>query len=93
MRILFTGYAPVHFLCFRPIYDHLVTLPGVKVQLSGGTRTKHAGAPGGYVYDHDAMYRSFGFLEGVVRPVGRLAKRDYDVMFSANTRRIEPRAG
>ena len=24
MRILFTGYAPVHFLCFRPLYERLI---------------------------------------------------------------------
>lgn len=91
MRVLFTGYAPVHFLCFRPIYDHLTTVPGVRVDLSGGTRSKCAQAPGGYVYDDAAMFGSFGLPEGAVRPVGSLAKRDYDLMFSANTRRIEPR--
>ncbi len=91
MRILFTGYAPVHFLCFRPIYDHLATLPDVQIHLSGGTRTKCASAPGGYLYDHEAMYGSFGLPEDVVRAAGSLAKRDYDIMFSANTRRIEPR--
>lgn len=37
------------------------------------------------------MYRHFDLPEGAVLPVGSLAKADYDVMFSANTRRIEPR--
>ncbi len=91
MRILFTGYAPVHFLCFKPLYDHLVRVPGVEVQLSGGTRTKSAQAPGGYLYDHEQMYRHFEFPDDTVRSVGSLAKADFDVLFSANTRRIEPR--
>lgn len=91
MRILFTGYAPVHFLCFRPLYESLLRHRGVEVQLSGGMRSKSPHAPGGYLYDNEAMYRHFNLPEWAVLPVGRLAKADYDVMFSANTRRIEPR--
>ena len=94
MRVLFTGYAPVHFLCFKPLYDHLSGLAGVEVELSGGTRSKSEHALGGYLYDHQHMYRHFDLPEGAVAPVGHLARRQYDVMFSANTRRIEPgRAG
>lgn len=91
MRALFTGYAPVHFLCFKPMYDHLSSRPGVEVELSGGSRSKSEHAVGGYVYDHQAMYGRFLLPDGTVTPVDSLATRDYDVMFSANTRRIEPR--
>jgi hypothetical protein len=81
----------VHFLCFKPLYDRLVQIPGVEVQLSGGVRSKSPYAVGGYLYDPDLMYRHFDFPEGTVLPVGDLAKQDYDVLFCANTRRIEPR--
>lgn len=91
MRVLFSGYAPVHFLCFKPLYDELRRTPDVQVTLSGGTRTKSPYAPGGYLFDHEAMYRQFDLPDGAVRAVGSLAKRDFDVMFAANTRRIEPR--
>jgi len=91
MRILFSGYAPVHFLCFKPLYDELTATPGVKVHLSGGTRTKSPHAPGGYLFDHESMYRQFDLPEDAVRSVGSLAKADYDVLFAANTRRLEPR--
>jgi hypothetical protein len=91
VRILFTGYAPVHFLCFKPLYDRLVRMPGVKVQLSGGMRSKSPHAPGGYLFDEQTMYQHFDLPEGTVLPVGSLARKDYDVLFSANTRRIEPR--
>ncbi len=91
MRILFTGYAPVHFLCFKPLYDRLREITGTEIDLSGGMRTKSSHAPGGYLYDHESMYRHFDLPEGAVRSVGSLAKADYDVMFAANTRRIEPR--
>jgi hypothetical protein len=91
VRILFTGYAPVHFLCFKPLYDRLHDVPGTEVELSGGIRTKSPYALGGYLYDHETMYRHFDLPEGAVRSVGSLAKADYDVLFAANTRRIEPR--
>jgi hypothetical protein len=91
MRILFTGYAPVHFLCFKPLYDQITAIPGIEVQLSGGTRSKSLNALGGYLYDHETMYRQFELPDGSVVPVASLAKADYDVIFSANTRRIEPR--
>jgi len=91
VKILFTGYAPVHFLCFKPLYDQLVRVPGVEVQLSGGTRSKSPYAPGGYLFDHETMYQHFDLPADTVVPVGSLATADYDVLFSANTRRIEPR--
>ena len=91
MRILFSGYAPVHFLCFKPLYDRLRQIPGIEVELSGGVRSKSPHAPGGYLYDHEQMYRFFDLPGGAVRSVGSLVKADYDVMFAANTRRIEPR--
>ncbi|MEP6666528.1 MAG: CDP-glycerol glycerophosphotransferase family protein [Nocardioidaceae bacterium] len=92
MKILFSGYAPVHFLCFRPLYDALRNWPDVQVDLSGGSRSKSPYAPGGYLFDHETMYSHFDLPEDAVRPVGSLAKADYDVMFAANTRRIEPRS-
>ena len=91
MRILFSGYAPVHFLCFKPLYDRLREIPGTEVELSGGMRTKSPHAPGGYLYDHESMYRHFDLPEDALRSVGSLARADYDLLFAANTRRIEPR--
>ncbi len=91
MRVLFTGYAPVHFLCFKPLYHQLAGRPDVEIHVSGGTRTKSDQAPGGYLYDARAMYRHFAFPWGTVIPVAALASREYDVMFSANSRRIEPK--
>lgn len=92
MRILFTGYAPVHFLCFKPIYERLVSRPDIEIVLSGGIRSKSPHAPGGYLFDHEAMYSRFPELpQDAINSVGSLAKQDFDVLFSANTRRIEPR--
>ena len=30
-RILFAGYAPVHFVCFLPVYRRLVEDPAVEI--------------------------------------------------------------
>ena len=35
-RTLFAGYAPVHFLCFFPVYKRLVADPRLEIYLSGG---------------------------------------------------------
>ena len=38
-RILFAGYAKVHFVCFLPVYRELAKQPDVELFLSGGHRT------------------------------------------------------
>ena len=53
ISVLFTGYAPVHFVCFRPIYERLVQLPGFRVFLSGGLRAK---TDSGYLFDERGLY-------------------------------------
>jgi CDP-glycerol:poly(glycerophosphate) glycerophosphotransferase len=35
-RVLFTGYAHAHFLCFRPLYEQLAARRGIEVFVSGG---------------------------------------------------------
>ena len=37
-RLVFAGYAPVHFLCFLPMYRRLAADSRVEVFLSGGFR-------------------------------------------------------
>ena len=88
-RILFTGYAPVHFLCFQPIYDHLRRRSDFEVHLSGGIRSK--ASSGGFSYDGEAMYGTFDIEPGAVKPVETIAQEEYDLLFSANTKMILPR--
>jgi CDP-glycerol:poly(glycerophosphate) glycerophosphotransferase len=90
MRILFTGYAPVHFVCFKPIYEALAGRPDVDVRVSGGLRTKRP--EGGYDYDADAMYARFGLAPGSVLTVEEIRELDIDLLMCANTNRIEPRS-
>jgi hypothetical protein len=86
--VVFTGYAPVHFLCFRPVYERLARRPDVELWVSGGLR---AGTEGGFAYDGPGLYRRFGVPEERILPVEALARRRFDVVFAANRRVIVPR--
>jgi len=87
-RILFTGYAPVHFYCFQPLYERL-TAAGMSVSVSGGLRTK---ANGTTHYDEAALYGPLGLPAGAVLPVEELGEHDFDLVFAANTKMILPRS-
>lgn len=83
--VLFTGYAPVHFLCFRPVYERLRGLAGVEVFFSGGLRTV---TDTGFEYDGAALYRQFNIPADHILAVEDLGQRYFDVLFSANKRII-----
>jgi CDP-glycerol glycerophosphotransferase (TagB/SpsB family) len=87
--VLFTGYAPVHFACFRPLYERLRALPGVQVTLSGGLRSK---TETGWAYDAPAMYRPFGLPASEITPVEAVHGREFEVEFSGNTKSVVPTA-
>lgn len=89
-RVLFTGYAPVHFVCFKPLFDALVHEPGVEVLVSGGLRSRDAD----HVRHHDtrAMYDAFSLPGDTVVDVADLAELDVDVLVCTNTKPIMPRS-
>lgn len=87
ITVLFTGYAPVHFLCFQPIYKKLVQLPGVEVYVSGGVRTQ---TQQGFIHDGGAMYDPFHIPPDHILSVDEIQTRHFDVLFSANKRIIAP---
>jgi hypothetical protein len=89
-RILFTGYAQVHFVCFQPLFDAFRTEAGVEVLVSGGLRrTDDAG-----LREHDtaAMYAPFALPPESIIPAEELAELDVDLLFCANTKAIAPRS-
>jgi hypothetical protein len=87
--ILFTGYAPVHYACFRPLHAGLDQLDAAEVFVSGGLRSRDAA--GEWVYDTDAMYGPFGLPPTSVLTVEEIRERDFDVLLCANTKKIAPR--
>ena len=87
--VLFTGYAPVHFVCFQPLYEKLVRSSEFEVFVSGGLRSE---TEGGRRHDALAMYGQFGLPADRVLTVEQIQERDFDVLFAANTKLIEPRS-
>lgn len=86
--ILFTGYAPVHFICFRPLYERLARADEFEVFLSGGLRTVSGDK---LLHDSAALYGPFGVPADHVLTVEEIQTRDFDVLFGANTKLISPR--
>lgn len=89
VRILFTGYAPVHYLCFKPLHDRLRPVPGVEVFVSGGLERE---TDAGTVHDHEAMYGPLGLPADEVLSVEQIRERDFDFLFAGNTTLITPRS-
>ncbi len=89
-RVLFTGYAPVHFVCFKPLFDALVTEPGVEVLVSGGLRSRNG--DGQYEYDTAAMYSPFALPTQSVLEVPEIKQIDVDILVCSNTKPIKPRS-
>src|SRR3954454_24823057 len=90
LSVLFTGYAPVHYACFRPLHEALARESGIEVRLAAGTRPKLD--LGTYAYDPQAMFGPFGVNEDEVLTVEEIAELDVDVLFCANTKAIRPRS-
>ena len=90
-RILFTGYAPVHFVCFRPIYERLRRLPGVEIFLSGG---REPGAPAdGERGPATAaeLYRPFRVPANRVLPLPTMRRQRFEIVFCAHVSGYFPR--
>jgi len=87
--VLFAGYAPVHFLCFRPLFERLCEMPAVDVRLSGGLRTRSEKET---TFDDVALYRPLGVPEDRVIPIEQMRQEDFDVLFAANTKMLLPRS-
>lgn len=83
-RILFTGYAPVHFVCFRPIYRRLARVPGLEVFLSGESLDTGGGP--------EALYRRFRIPPDRVLPLPAIRRRTFDMTICAHTSGYFPRS-
>jgi hypothetical protein len=80
-RILFAGYAPVHFVCFKPIYDRLRRSRKVEVWLSGGREGLPDGTP---ALTAAQLYAPFRVPRSRVIELSEIDKRSFDVVFCAH---------
>lgn len=87
-RIVFAGYAPVHFVCFKPIYDRLRRSRAVDVFFSGGREATD---------DRPALtaaelYAPFRIPRSRIIGLSQLRARDFDMVFCAHVSGYFPRS-
>lgn len=80
-RILFAGYAPVHFVCFESVYRLLQSDPRLEIWLSGGFKAAHDGA---VTFSLDGFYDRFEVDRTRVIPFEQAGRRDFDVLVCAH---------
>ncbi len=90
-RILFTGYAPVHFVCFRPVYERLRRMPGVQVFLSGGREPNGEGADEAGPVTAQELYRPFRIAPERVLSLATMRRQRFDMVFCAHVSGYFPR--
>lgn len=79
---MFSGYAPVHFLSFEPVYKVLIGRPDVSVLLSGGFRGKDS--DGSVTFRSDGFYDRFDVEIGNLLSVEAARHADVDVVVCAH---------
>lgn len=80
-RILFAGYAPVHYVCFKPLYDRLRRLPGVEVTLSGG---REGTGPDETPLTARQLYQPFRIPPRRVIALDAVRRQSFDLVFCAH---------
>lgn len=88
VRVVFGGYAPVHYVCFRPIYLRLMKVPGIEVYFSGGRKVQNNGT---VTYDTGALYRGMDVPSDHVLRMEEMRRRRFDLAVSAHTNGFFPR--
>lgn len=79
-RIVFSGYAPVHFVCFRPLYERLRRMPGIEVFLSGGRTAVDGAAP----MTARQLYTGFDVEQGRVIELDAMRPQTFDITFCSH---------
>jgi len=80
-RILFTGYAPIHFVCFLSVYRLLAANPEVEIFLSGGFKREEEGE---ISYSLEGFYDPFPVDMSHVLPIEQVREEHFDVLVSAH---------
>lgn len=88
-RLLFAGYAPVHFVCFQPIYRSLARHPDIRIELSGGREPDENGI--GALTARD-LYQPFDVPADAVIELSEMEKCSYDIVFCAHISGFFPKA-
>jgi len=87
-RVLFAGYAPVHFVCFRPIYERLRRMAGVEVFLSGG---RDGATEDEAPVTARELYKSFRVPRSRVLELEQIRRQSFDLVLCAHVSGYFPR--
>ncbi len=88
-RVLFGGYAPVHVLCFLPVYRRLASDPRIEVFFTGGFWRVRDDP----TFELDGFYDPFPVDPDRVIPIEQARTEDYDVLVCAHlSDRLFPRS-
>jgi hypothetical protein len=82
-RILFSGYAPVHFVCFLPVYEILRREGGVELWLSGGFASEDE--PAVRSFEIEGFYDPFPVERDRIVPFSQASTMAFDVAVCAHT--------
>jgi hypothetical protein len=80
-RVLFAGYAPVHFVCFSPLYERLRKIKGVEVVLSGG---REAGENGEPALSASQLYAPFRIPGHHIAELDQIRTQTFELVFCAH---------
>ena len=87
-RVLFAGYAPVHFVCFQPVFERLRRMRGVEVVLSGG---READQEGNGALTAAQLYRPFRVPRSRIIELDEMRRQAFDVVLCAHVSGYFPR--
>lgn len=87
-RILFAGYAPVHFVCFQPLFERLRRTRGIEVVLSGG---RDESPEGGVALTAKQLYAPFRVPARSIMSLSRIQRESFDMVFCAHVSGYFPR--
>lgn len=87
-RILFAGYAPVHFICFRPIYERLKRMKDVTVYFTGEREAEDGEGP---ALTAEQLYRPFRIPSRQILSVDQMRRQKFDLVFCAHVSGFFPR--
>lgn len=77
-RILFCGYAPVHFVCFQPIFRRLSKFPWIDIYFSEAERTRQDS--GEQAFDLQGLYRSFRIPQNKILTPEQMKQQSFDMV-------------
>ncbi|MBA3853413.1 MAG: hypothetical protein C0503_03300 [Gemmatimonas sp.] len=80
-RILFAGYAPVHFICFQPLFERLRRMRDVEIVLSGGREGQEDGSG---ALSAKQLYSHFRLPPRSVVELDRMREQTFDLVFCAH---------